>query len=271
MGEIEGGALLEEDAELRVEVLVGLGAILGLFLEELEEPLRDDLVQLLDQSAILHRLARDVQRQVLAVDDPLEEAEPLGQQVLRLGVDQDLAAVEGNAGFRAGEAELLGVFLRDEEQRVDRERGVGREMQAQPRFIEGVGLELVELRVFLLGDLGLVAQPHCLDGVDALAIERDRERDESAVALEDFLHLPLLAVVAAVVLQLDDDADAATLVRGLLDRVATAAVAGPDVARLGAAPGAGVDLDRLGDHERGVEADAELPDEIGVLLAGFGQ
>ena len=64
---------------------------------------------------------------------------------------------------------------------------------------------------------------------------------------------------------------AAALVRGLLDRVATAAVAGPDVARLGAAPGAGVDLDRLGDHERGVEADAELPDEIGVLLAGFGQ
>jgi hypothetical protein len=33
----------------------------------------------------------------------------------------------------------------------------------------------------------------------------------------------------------------------------------------------GVDLDRLRDHERGIEADAELADEVGVLLVALAQ
>jgi hypothetical protein len=128
---------------------------------------------------------------------PFRKRSHSGSRVFRLGVDEDLAAVEGDALFEAGEAELLGVFLRDEEEGVDRERGVGAEMQAEAGLVEGVGLELVELGVFLVLDLVLAAQPEGLDGVDAFAVEVDRERDEGAVALEDFLHLPVLGEVGA--------------------------------------------------------------------------
>jgi hypothetical protein len=41
------------------------------------------------------------------------------------------------------------------------------------------------------------------------------------------------------------------------------------VAGLGCAPGAGVDPDAFGDHEGGVEADAELADQAGVLGLAF--
>jgi hypothetical protein len=131
VGVVERGALLQEDAEVRVELHIAVGPLGGLLVEELEEALGDDLAQLLEQGLVLHGLARDVQREILAVYDALEETQPLGQQILRRGVDQDLAAVEGHGGLETGEAETLGVFLRDEEQGVDRERGVGREVQAQ--------------------------------------------------------------------------------------------------------------------------------------------
>ena len=58
---------------------------------------------------------------------------------------------------------------------------------------------------------------------------------------------------------------------GLLDLIAAGAVARPDVAGLAGAPGAGVDLDGLGHHEGGVEADAELADETGAFLVVFAQ
>ncbi len=175
MAEIHRGALLEENAEFLVEGVESLGPILGFLLEELQEALRDDLAQFLDERLVLHRLARDVQGQVLAVHDALQEPEPLGQELLWFGIDQDLAAVQRHGGFEPGEAEFLGIFLRDEQQRVDGQRGVGAEVQAKARRLVGVGLELVEFRVFLVLDLVLVAQPERLDRVDPLAIEIDRE------------------------------------------------------------------------------------------------
>jgi hypothetical protein len=75
--------------------------------------------------------------------------------------------------------------------------------------------------------------------------------------------------LGAVVLQLDDDLAAAALAVALLDLVAAGAVARPDVAGLGGAPGVGVDLDAFRHHERRVEADAELADEVGVLLVAL--
>ncbi len=58
---------------------------------------------------------------------------------------------------------------------------------------------------------------------------------------------------------------------GGLDGVAAGAVAGPDVGGLVGAPGAGENLDLGGDHEGGVEAYAELADEVGVFLAALAE
>ena len=51
------------------KVVIDFGLLLRLFFECLEEALGDDLVELLDQRAVLHRLAGDVERQVGAIDD----------------------------------------------------------------------------------------------------------------------------------------------------------------------------------------------------------
>ena len=67
--EVGGHTFLEEDPEGFPEIVEHFGLFLGLFLECLEEALSDDLVELLDQRAVLHRLAGDVERQVGAIDD----------------------------------------------------------------------------------------------------------------------------------------------------------------------------------------------------------
>ena len=267
VGVVHGGALFQEDAELGVELVVGVGAGFGFFGEEFEEALRDDLVELLDEGAVLHRLAGDVEREVFAIDDALHEAEPLGEQVLGFGVDEDLAAVEGNGGLEAGHAEFLGVVLGDKEEGVDGERGVGAEVQAEAGLVVGVGLEFVELGVFLVLDLVLRAEPEGLDGVDMFVVKLDRERYEGAVALEDFLDLPVGGIVAAVVFELDDDLGTTAEIGDFLDLVTARTVAGPDVAGLAGAPRFRVNFDGLRDHERGIETDAELADEVGVLGA----
>src|ERR1019366_645638 len=109
------------------------------------------------------------------------------------------------------------------------------------------------------------------DDVDALPVEVDGERNERAVAFEDLLDLPILRELRAVVLELDDDLGAAALALALLDLVAAGAIAGPDMAGLGGAPGVRIDLHAFRDHERGIKADAKLADEAGVLRLALAQ
>jgi len=74
---------------------------------------------------------------------------------------------------------------------------------------------------------------------------------------------------AGVFLEMQHDFAAAGFFGGVVDGVAGAAVAGPDEVLAVVAPGVGVDLDFVGDHEGGVKTYAELTDEGGiVLLAG---
>ena len=266
---VEGGAFLQENAERGVEFCVCVWPLGGLFFEQFEKTFGDDLVQFLDERFVLHGLARDVQREILAIDHALHEAQPLGEKILRFGVDQHFAAKERNGWLQPGEAQLLGIFLRDEEQGVDRERGVGGEMQAQAGLVVGVGLELVELGVLLFLDLGLTAEPECLDGVELGAVERDGETDEGAVPGQDFLELPFLGEVGALVFELDHDFATALLALALFDLVRAGTVARPELAGLILLPRVGVNLDALGRHERAVETDAELADEIGVFRAAF--
>ncbi len=142
-------------------------------------------------------------------------------------------------------------------------------MELQPGLVVGVRLEFVKLGVFLVFDLVLGTQPEGRNRVDVLAVEIDRERHERAVAFEDGLDLVFLGVVFAVVFELNDNLGAAAFAFDLVNGVGTGSVAGPDVSLLLFLPGAGVDLDRLGDHEGRVEPDAELTDEVVVLGAAL--
>ena len=142
-------------------------------------------------------------------------------------------------------------------------------MQAVGGLVVGLGGELVEGLVFVLGDVGLVLQPQRLDLVDPLVFEQDREADEVAVGGDEVLETVFLGVFGELRLQLQDDLHAARNAVAFLDRVAAHTIAGPDERLALMTPAAGVDLDLIGHHEGRVEADAELADHVARRAAAF--
>ena len=169
------------------------------------------------------------------------------------------------------------------------------------RVFEIVKIGLVELGVLLVGDLGLATLPdgdHRVDGLDFgdvlvlgdIAVvgifgfrHLTRLRDLHAngiahvvaVALDELAQLPLAQVFAVVVLvgivfQQQDNIGAVrglVVVGALRDGVARNAVGYPDV-HLVASKCAADNLHFLCHHERRVEADAELADDVGGIRAG---
>ena len=134
----------------------------------------------------------------------------------------------------------------------------------------------VELGVLLLGDVLLRARPQRLARVDGLrlALPRrgrhpDRPGDEVRVALDDpadgaRVGVVVQRVVGVLGLEVQRDRRALRRVRVVGDRVRALARGLP--AHPGV-PGRARDQgDAVGDHEAGVEADAELPDQLGRLL-----
>ena len=124
----------------------------------------------MDEGAVLHGLAGDVEREVGAVHDAAQEAEPFGEEALGLGSNEDFAAMQGDARRSAAKAEAFGIGGGHEEEGVQRERGIGGEVQPGERVLGGVGLELVEFPVLFRGDFLFVLEPEGLDFVDALAV-----------------------------------------------------------------------------------------------------
>lgn len=118
VGVVHRGAFLEEDAKFFVKLVVGVGAGSGFFVEEFEEAFGNDFAEFVQEGFVLHGLARDVEREVFAIDNAFEEAEPVGEQVLGFGVDEDFAAVEGDGGFEARHAKFFRVLLGDEEEEL---------------------------------------------------------------------------------------------------------------------------------------------------------
>ena len=102
-----------------------------------------------------------------------------------------------------------------------------------------------------------------------VAIDLDRELHEAGVALDDAFEFILLGKLLVLILEGEDDACAAAFAFDLLDFVSAVAVAGPAEAFAFELPCAGVDFDGIGDHEDGVEADAELADQVFIALAAF--
>ena len=259
---VSADALLEEVPELLDELLVLRRVLARLLVEPLEDALRHDGAQLADERAVLRVLAGDVQREVLAVDRALQEAQPLGEDVLRLRLDEDLPAVQVDGALLAPAAELLGVRLRDVQQRVDHERRVDGVVQVAHRRVVGAADELVERGVLLRRDLVLRLPPERLHRVHGGAVQRDLERDEVGVLLDDALDDLRRAKRELGVLHLEHDLRPRRDARALHDLVGPVPVGLPEVpsgARRGAPR---VDLDVLRHHKGAVEADAELPDDV---------
>ena len=209
--------------------------------------------------------------------------------------DHDVVAVECQATLEVLGVQVHGRIRGDEEQRIVVQAAFGVHGNRAQGNICRMELGLVEVGVLLVGDFGLLLGPDgnhrvedflldeglgcghvivasvlgLLERARLLHVHDDRIADVIAVALDQMLDESLREVLVVIDLvgvlaQMQDDVRAALLAGGLADVVALDAVAFP-LEGLVAAVCLRDDGDLVGDHERRVEADAELADDIDFL------
>ena len=266
MSVVGGDAFFEEAGEAGVVLTPFFGIVLSFFIKVLEQAFSDDIAEFAYKSRVLHGLAGDVEGEVLAIDHAADETHPVREELGGLGVDEDFFAIEGDTGFGLAHAHELHVLIGEEEQGIDDERGVGLEMQAVGGGVPGVSGEFVEVVVLLVGDVFAGFEPEGLDGVDAFAVQVDREANEVGVAFEDFLDALGLGEFGSVFFEVQGDGTATFLVGGgSVDGVASSTVTRPCEMLIIRTPGMGGDRDFVGDHEGAVEADTELTNDFGFV------
>ena len=259
-------ALLEDGAEILPEgrvilVVLGAGREFGQHLAGHGPP------DAAEDGRRLQHLARHVERQVLRVDDTLDEAQPGRQQVGVVG-DEHAPHVQPHLAVALALDRVERLRTRDEEQRRELACALRAPVQRRPRLVEEEAELAVEGRVGLLVDLGLRLAPQrgALVAGDVLAVplDGDRHRDVVGPLLHDVLEPDRLQEFVRVGAHVHDDVRASLGALGRGERVAALSVRrpGPGLALAGRARG---DLDALRHHERGVEADAELPDEVRLV------
>merc|ERR1719247_745480 len=154
-------AELEVLRERLVELLVHV-LVLRELVEHLDRLLDEVLLDDLEDLVLLERLARDVERQVLRVDDALDELEELGHDVLAVVHDEDAAHVELDVVELLLVAALEHVerrAARHEEHRLELELALDREVLDGRVVLPVVRERLVERRVLLLRHLLGLAHP----------------------------------------------------------------------------------------------------------------
>ena len=266
---IDDRSFLEHQAELGRELLEVIGLILGELVEPIEHALDQRGADPPDDRVVLQGLARDVQRQVLGIDESAEEPEVIGKQLAAVALHQDPAGAEVHAMLEPGKAESFQVRGRTVEHGVELDGRVDRQVQVPERRLFGVVRQvLVKPGVLLLGHLVLGLDPDGFLIVEDLAGDQpDGVRDEARIAPDDLLDASGSRQVLGVFLEMEDDLGPAG--QGAFhwrDREAAGSVRFPQPARL-LAIATRAHLDPVGDHERRIEPDSELPDqrEVGLL------
>ena len=225
------------------------------------------------------------------VDDAADEAEVLRQQLLGVVHDEDALDVELDAALVVGLVEIERGLGRDVEERGVLERAFGRGVEPEERVFPVAGDGLVELLVVFVLELGLGAAPHGAGGVDllggarldgllllgvplALVVgEEDGEGDVVGVLLDDLLQAPAVGVLRAFFVEVDEDGGAGALARAsrrgsmskpvLPSLVQRQVLSSPALREMTSTLSATM--------KTLVEADAELADEVGVLLGVAGE
>ena len=212
------GVLVQAFLDDRAEMLPDLGELLGLGFGELAELLHDAVGHALadrgEDVAFLDQLARDVERQVGAVDHEAHEAQPAGKEVGVLG-DEDAPHIELVAPLarrieqverpRAGNEGEHGIFVPP----------LGAPMQGQRRLVELAGKAAIELRIFLRRHVGLGLRPDRRAVADAALLgaefldEVDRHGDRAGMVAHDALERPRLEKFLRGVVEVQGDARAA--------------------------------------------------------------
>merc|ERR1719326_157000 len=168
-------AELEVLRERLVELLV-LVLVLRDLVEELDRLLDEGLLDDLEDLVLLQRLARDVEREVLGIDNTLDEGQELGHEVLAVVHDEDAAHVQLNVVellLVAALEHVEGRAARHEEDRSKFELALDREVLDRGVVLPVVRERLVEGGVLLLRDLVGLAHPDGLLAVEVVPLVRD--------------------------------------------------------------------------------------------------
>ena len=152
--------------------LVELLTVLGDLNEELKGLLDDVLLDDLHDLVLLESLTGQVEGKILRVDNTLDEAEPLGDEVGSIIGDEDTANVEldvvlGLLGLEQVEGSALG----NEENSAELELTLNGEVLDTEVVLPVVGEGLVEGGVLLSGDISGVAGPDGLGLVKLLLLD----------------------------------------------------------------------------------------------------
>ena len=133
-------------------MLPDLGELLGLGFRELAELLHHAVGHALadrrEHVALLDQLARDIERQIGAVDHEADETQPAGKDVGVLG-DQHAAHIELVAPFARRVEQVERPRARNEGEHGIFVPALGAPMQGQRRLVELAGKAAIEFRVFL--------------------------------------------------------------------------------------------------------------------------
>ena len=240
---------------------------------------------------MLQHFPGDVQAQILRVDHAAHEAEAVGQQIGAVFHDHHAGGVQLQALLEVLGVEIIRCLGRDIEQGLVRDRALDIRVDDGQRVFEVEELLLIEIVVFLVGDVLLVLVPDGNHGVERLDLgvglvlgllvllralfhaalfdlHADGVADVVGVFAHELLQLPGLEeagifFVVGVGLELHDDVGAGVraLTRG--HSVAVRALGFPFPGLVGAVF-LRDDGHLVRDHERRVEAHAELADDVGV-------
>ena len=213
-------ALLQHRAELLPEGVVAAVLGLGAPLELIEQALDHILPDLGQHGAVLQRLARDVELQVLGIDHAADEAQVARHDPFEVLGDEHALDVQLDAVAALRVVEVERARGRNEQQRLVGHHALGLHVQARPGVVEGVRDVVVELLVLLVGDLGLGPGPERARLVDllgrlgfairfGLALEQDRHRDVVGVAAHDLAQAVRVEELLGVVAQMQGHRGAA--------------------------------------------------------------
>ena len=252
--------------------------LLGKLLQLADDAAGHGFADLHELRIVLQHFARNVQRQILAVDHAADEAQ-IGRQKIGVIGDEHAPNIKLYLTL-ARRLEQVEWFGRGRKQQhrvgVASFRPI---MQRHRRLVEGVCDRLVGLFVVLRLQLGFRTLPQrtCRIDLPRLAVfgyELDCELDIVGIGADDAFDLVSLQILGGIGLQAKDDlgsaGDTACVLPGSWRDFETRAARGrpgPGLARAGPAAG---DDDALGHHEGGIEADAELADQSCTVL-GLGQ
>jgi hypothetical protein len=242
----------------------------------------------LDIARLLQDLARDVERQIVGIDDPAHETQVYRHQLLGVVHDEDATHIELDAVAGGTFEEIEGGSRRDVQELRIFLLAFDTGVHMRQRIFEIMRNMLVELLVLLVADLRLGASPQgrslvhrfvfvgddlgLLLLVPFLLLHHDRQGDVVGILADDLAHFPVRQKLVLAFTQVQGHFSAALRPLDHLDREIAFSRRFPTDRLIGLEAGtAGYHRHLVGDDIRRIETDAELADQMRVLGLVAGQ